>query len=171
MAQRAGELGPGSSGIATIAPPQALAPPCGKLHWPSNATRATGTSQAEEMEINLNVQTEVKVVDNGVNVEALLGASGALAERPCDWVDGVHSRSTVEGFFGLGEEQARKAPSTLTTPSRLKSSSPLWRAASLKVSHPLRRTRHPAPPCRRGRNDRAGSTSPRCSEARARPAP
>ena len=52
---------------------------------------------------------------NGVNVEALLGAREALTEAPeaakftwratCDWKDGTHSHSSVEGFFGLGEEQ------------------------------------------------------------------
>ncbi len=57
-------------------------------------------------------------VDNGVNVEALLGAREALAEAPeaakfqwrttCEWKDGTFSRSTVEGFFGLGEEQNHK---------------------------------------------------------------
>jgi uncharacterized OsmC-like protein len=54
-------------------------------------------------------------VDNGVNVEALLGAREALTQAPeaaqftwratCDWQHGTHSGSTVEGFFGLGEEQ------------------------------------------------------------------
>jgi len=54
-------------------------------------------------------------VDNGVNVEALLGAREALTEAPeaarfqwratCEWQNGTHSRSVVEGFFGLGEEQ------------------------------------------------------------------
>ena len=57
-------------------------------------------------------------VDNGVNVEALLGAKQALTDAPeaarfkwratCQWKNGTHSHSTVEGFFGLGEEQARK---------------------------------------------------------------
>ena len=56
-------------------------------------------------------------VDNGVNVEALLGAREALTAAPeaaqftwratCNWVRGTHSQSTVEGFFGLGEEQKR----------------------------------------------------------------
>ena len=56
-------------------------------------------------------------VDNGVNVDALLGAREALTAAPeaaqfkwratCDWVRGTHSKSKVEGFFGLGEEQAR----------------------------------------------------------------
>jgi uncharacterized OsmC-like protein len=54
-------------------------------------------------------------VDNGVNVEALLGAREALTEAPeaakfrwrasCEWQRGTHSRTTVEDFFGLGAEQ------------------------------------------------------------------
>jgi uncharacterized OsmC-like protein len=61
-------------------------------------------------------------VDNGVNVEALLGARTALTEAPqaadftwrasCEWRNGTHSRSTVEGFFGLGEEQKHKTSRT-----------------------------------------------------------
>lgn len=57
-------------------------------------------------------------VDNGVNVEALLGARAALTEAPegaqftwratCKWVNGTHSHSSVEGFFGLGEEQKHR---------------------------------------------------------------
>ena len=57
-------------------------------------------------------------VDNGVNVEALLGARAALAETPaagqfkwratCSWVNGTHSRSNVQSFFGLGAEQSHK---------------------------------------------------------------
>jgi len=57
-------------------------------------------------------------VDNGVNVGALLAAREALTEAPeaakfqwratCKWKNGTHSHSTVEGFFGLGEEQKHK---------------------------------------------------------------
>jgi uncharacterized OsmC-like protein len=57
-------------------------------------------------------------VDNGVNVEALLGARQALTDAPeaaqfkwrasCRWVRGTHSHSTVRGFFGLGAEQNHK---------------------------------------------------------------
>lgn len=57
-------------------------------------------------------------VNNGVNVEALLGARDALAAAPeaakfvwratCEWQNGTHSNSTVEGFFGLGEEQSHR---------------------------------------------------------------
>jgi uncharacterized OsmC-like protein len=56
-------------------------------------------------------------VNNGVNVEALLGAREALSEAPQaaqftwratnEWKNGTHSHSTVEKFHGLGEEQAR----------------------------------------------------------------
>lgn len=62
-------------------------------------------------------QTSSTPVDNGVNVEALIGAREALEAAPeaaqfkwrttCEWVNGTHSRSTIDGFFGLGEEQAR----------------------------------------------------------------
>ena len=55
------------------------------------------------------------IVDNGVNVEALLGAREALTEAPeaakfvwrasSEWKGGTHTQSSVEGFFGLGEEQ------------------------------------------------------------------
>lgn len=57
-------------------------------------------------------------VDNGVNVAALLEAREALGQAPeaaqfewraeCTWVNGTHSHSTVESYFGLGEEQAHK---------------------------------------------------------------
>jgi uncharacterized OsmC-like protein len=57
-------------------------------------------------------------VDNGVNVEALLGAREALTETPegakfnwratCKWINGTHSHSTVKSFFGLGEEQSHR---------------------------------------------------------------
>jgi uncharacterized OsmC-like protein len=57
-------------------------------------------------------------VDNGVNVEALLGAREALTAAPeaarfqwratCKWMNGTHSRSSVNGFFGLGEDQKHK---------------------------------------------------------------
>jgi len=59
-----------------------------------------------------------KIVDNGVNVEALLGAREALTEAPegarfkwrakCSWINGTHCRAEVEQFFGLGEEQSHK---------------------------------------------------------------
>ena len=57
-------------------------------------------------------------VDNGINVEALRGAREALTETPegakftwrakCDWVHGTYSKTSIEGYFGLGEEQQHK---------------------------------------------------------------
>ena len=59
-----------------------------------------------------------KQVQNGVNVEALLGAREALGKAPeaakfqwratCEWQNGTHSNSNVDGFFGLGEEQSHR---------------------------------------------------------------
>jgi uncharacterized OsmC-like protein len=64
------------------------------------------------------MSTTKQPVNNGVNVEALLGARKALTDAPeaakftwrakCEWQRGTHSRSTVEGFFGLGAEQNHK---------------------------------------------------------------
>ncbi len=58
-----------------------------------------------------------KKADNGVNVQALLDARVALENSPeaakfewsasCEWKDGTYSHSTVEGYFGLGEQQKR----------------------------------------------------------------
>lgn len=63
--------------------------------------------------------TTATPVANGVNVEALLGAREALGETPeagrftwratNEWVHGTHSRSSVEGYFGLGEEHDHKS--------------------------------------------------------------
>lgn len=54
-------------------------------------------------------------VDNGVNVEALLGVRAALPDTPemaefqwrstVSWVNGTHSTSDVETFYGFGEDQ------------------------------------------------------------------
>ncbi len=63
--------------------------------------------------------TMTRSADNGVNVEALLGAREALTEAPeaarftwrasNTWIRGTHSRSSVAGFFGLGEEQQHRS--------------------------------------------------------------
>ena len=64
-----------------------------------------------------------QTVDNGVNVEALVGAREALEQMPeaakftwratCNWVTGTHSQTEINGFFGLGEEQDRGKTFTL----------------------------------------------------------
>ena len=61
-------------------------------------------------------------VDNGVNVGHLLGAREALSGQPagaqfkwratCKWIKGTHSRSTVNGFYGLGSEQKHRTEFT-----------------------------------------------------------
>lgn len=71
----------------------------------------------------MNVLNASNRADNGVNVEALLGAREALSKAPeaakftwrasCQWIGGVHSRSTVESFFGLGEEQKHSRSFTI----------------------------------------------------------
>jgi uncharacterized OsmC-like protein len=57
-------------------------------------------------------------VKNGVNVEALLAAREVLKGAPeaakftwrasCKWQNGTHSRTKIQGFHGLGEEQKHK---------------------------------------------------------------
>ena len=64
------------------------------------------------------MNTSVTSVDNGIEINALLGAREALSQAPeaaqfkwratCDWVNGTHARSTIESFFGLGEEQSHR---------------------------------------------------------------
>lgn len=56
--------------------------------------------------------------NNGVNVAALLGAREALTDAPdaaqfkwratCNWLRGTHSTSSVEGYYGLGEEHKHR---------------------------------------------------------------
>jgi hypothetical protein len=58
-------------------------------------------------------------VDNGVDVEALLGVRDALPAAPeiaqfqwrstTSWVNGTHSRSDVDTFYGFGEEQRHRS--------------------------------------------------------------
>ena len=67
-------------------------------------------------------QTTTAAADNGVNVAALLGAREALTAAPeaarfqwratCKWVNGTYSRSTVDGFFGLCQDQKHKTEFT-----------------------------------------------------------
>jgi uncharacterized OsmC-like protein len=69
--------------------------------------------------------SQTKRVDNGVNVEALLDARKALTGAPegaqftwkaqCEWVRGTHSKSSVEGFYGLGGDQKHRTKFTWDT--------------------------------------------------------
>ena len=64
------------------------------------------------------------VADNGVNTQALLAARDALVDNhdaaefiwrvSNTWVRGTHSDSTVDGYFGLGEEHTHRNNDTYT---------------------------------------------------------
>ena len=63
--------------------------------------------------------------DNGVNVAALLGAREALSQAPeaakftwratAGWVNGTHTSSTIQKYYGLGEEQQHRTEFTFDT--------------------------------------------------------
>ena len=71
-----------------------------------------------------NTQTETTQL-NGVNVGALLEAREALEAAPeaanfvfrasSEWMDGVHTKIEMSGFYGLGEEQSRGKTFTAET--------------------------------------------------------
>ena len=64
-------------------------------------------------------------IDNGVNVEALLGAREAMTDAPTaaaftwragsEWVNGTHARTTIHKFFGVGDEQSHREAFVLDT--------------------------------------------------------
>ena len=65
-----------------------------------------------------DADSTASTVNNGVNVSALISAREALTNAPqaaqfkwraaCEWKNGTHSHSTVEGYYGLGQEQHHK---------------------------------------------------------------
>ena len=71
----------------------------------------------------MNVATKLTTADNGVNVDALLGAKAALADAPpaaqftwsaqSEWQNGAHTISKIGSFFGLGEKQERDTEFTI----------------------------------------------------------
>src|SRR5258707_8715392 len=78
---------------------------------PQNVHSGTNNSEAPMADAD-------RPADNGVNVGALIAAREALSDAPqaaqfkwraaCEWKNGTHTNSTVEGFFGLGAEQRHK---------------------------------------------------------------
>jgi uncharacterized OsmC-like protein len=62
-------------------------------------------------------------VNNGVNVQALLDAREVLKGAPeaaqftwrasCKWENGTHSKTKIQSFFGLGQEQNHKTETSL----------------------------------------------------------
>ena len=73
----------------------------------------------------MSVQNEASAVSNGVDVQALLDARVAIEAAPesglftfrarCRWLEGTHSRSVMEGFYGLCEEQGRSKAHAVET--------------------------------------------------------
>ena len=71
------------------------------------------------------MSTQAISVDNGVNVAALLGAREALTQAPeaakftwratAGWVNGTHTSSTIQKYYGLGEEQQHRTEFTFDT--------------------------------------------------------
>ena len=65
-----------------------------------------------------NTDVDASTADNGVDVDALLAARQAMTGTPAaaafqwratnEWVNGTHSRTTVEKFFGVGAEQTHR---------------------------------------------------------------
>ena len=103
----------------------------------------------------MNMQSSSIPADNGVDVASILAIRTALTETPaaaqftwrasCEWLGGVHSRSTVETFFGAGAEQTHRQPYSVEadhpgvfaapdnvnrhrigTPDRLSKGTPRW---------------------------------------------
>src|SRR5215467_63278 len=82
---------------------------------PQHVHPGTNNSEAPMADAN-------RPANNGVNVAALIAAREALTDAPeaaqfkwraaCEWKNGTHSHSTVEGFYGLGQEQHRKTTFT-----------------------------------------------------------
>ena len=130
----------------------------------TDAIRTTTTSQLKELETEMNVQTEVKTVDNGVNVEALLGARAALTEtagsRP------VHvARDAANGSMACTARRRSRASSASATSRRT------MPASSFEADHPesLRRAGQRGDP---GRDRALGPGElPHRRRRRRRPAP
>jgi uncharacterized OsmC-like protein len=69
--------------------------------------------------------TNAAPVDNGVDVAALLGAREAMTGMPAAakftwkahnrWMRGTHSRTSIEGFYGVGADQSHHTTFTLDT--------------------------------------------------------
>ena len=69
------------------------------------------------------MEKPAKVAINGVDVPTLLATIGVVGDNPelaqfqwrakAEWVKGTHSRGTVNGFFGAGQEHEREEAFTI----------------------------------------------------------
>ncbi len=63
--------------------------------------------------------TQVQTLVNGVNVDQVVGTINAIKDNPglaqfefrakTEWVDGGHSRTRIQGFYGAGQEDTSRA--------------------------------------------------------------
>lgn len=71
------------------------------------------------------MDTQKVHIDNGVDIDAIIGARETLTAAPeaaqfvwranSEWMGGTHTRASVEKFFGLGEEQQHRKRFTYDT--------------------------------------------------------
>jgi len=113
-------------------------------------------------------QSDTKV-DNGVNVEALLEARKALTDAPeaaqfqwratCKWLNGTHSESTIQKFFGLAPSRVTRRNSlSMPTIRDLR----LGRRGATPVGiRPCGLGKLPDRRYRRGRSEPRDTTAPR----------
>jgi uncharacterized OsmC-like protein len=100
----------GAPGVGGFLVPPAVAP----MYDPALARSALHNLQPSPRGFTM-AET---IVNNGVNVDALLAAREALKSAPqaakftwrasCKWQNGTHSQTKLQGFHGLGEEQKHK---------------------------------------------------------------
>ncbi len=67
----------------------------------------------------MSTATTTAVVVNGINVDQLFGTINAIKENPAlarfkfraetEWVAGGHSRSTIQSFYGAGQEDTSRS--------------------------------------------------------------
>ena len=111
--------------------------------------------------MSVTASTRVKLPRNGVDTPNLLATVNAVGQQPDlakfqfrasnTWISGAHNRTTIDGFYGAGQELKHAtpasydvdhpaAPSERTTPRRPWSFSCMrWRRASRPGSPTSRR--------------------------------
>ena len=72
-------------------------------------------------------------IRNGVDTEQMFGTLDAIKAQPelgafkfratNHWIDGAHNRSTIQGFYGAGQEDTTRAEAFTSTPASRRSCS------------------------------------------------
>jgi uncharacterized OsmC-like protein len=96
----------------------------GSKHAPAAQTKVILVERDTTRE-ELTMTTTAAPADNGVDVAALLGAREAMTGAPAAaqftwkatnrWMRGTHSRTSINGFYGVGAEQAHHTTFSLDT--------------------------------------------------------